>query len=202
MRLRFFAVSPSSGRRHTRLPDQRQRSSITANRVPPQGIESSHIEPVRWHYFINPVAVLGIAIFLGLPLAGMFGGQPHPTQIIETPSATLTLQFPEILRNGEFFEMRATVKAKRPVTDLNIGISASYFYDLTVNTMFPAPSKEKSEGGLYVLSYGALKTGDTLNLKFDGQINPPMFAGTEGKLVLADGDTTVATIPLKLRVFP
>ena len=39
-------------------------------------------------------------------------------------------------------------------------------------------------------------------IKFDGQINPPMFAGTKGKLTLLDGDAIVADIPVNLRIYP
>jgi hypothetical protein len=177
-------------------------SNMTDAQTMPEGIGPSHIDPKSWHRFANPIAVTAIAIFLGLALGGLFGGQPHPARVIETSAATITLEFPEILRNGEFFEMRARVNAKRPVTDLTLGVSASYWRDLTINTMLPAPSEEKSEQGAYRLSYGALQTGETLILKFDGQINPPMFAGTSGNLTFSDGDDIFATVPVKLRVFP
>jgi hypothetical protein len=170
---------------------------MTAKQKLPDGIETSHMEPIGWHRFANPIAVIGIAMFLGL-----FGGQPHPTRVIETSSATITMEFPQTLRNGEFFEMRATVKAKRAFADVKLGISSSYWHDMTVNTMLPAPAEETSKDGRYIFSYGALKPGDILKLKFDGQINPPMFAGTDGNLTIFDGDAELATIPIKLRVFP
>ncbi len=168
----------------------------------PQGIDQSHLQAKGWHRHANPASVIGIGLLLAAALAGVFGGQPHPTRTIETPSATVTLQFPEILRNGEFFEMRATVKAKRPFDDLRVGISSTYWRDLTINTMIPGPSKEKFEDGQYRFSYGPLQTGESVTLKFDGQINPPMFAGTKGKLTVLDGDAIVVSKPLNLRVYP
>ena len=175
---------------------------MTAKQKLPEGIDTSHIETIGWHRFANPIAVIGIAIFLGLALSGLFGGQPHPARVIETSSATITLEFPETLRNGEFFEMRATVKAKRALTDVKLGISTSYWQDMTVNTMLPTPAEETSKDGRYIFSYGSLKAGDFLTLKFDGQINPPMFAGTEGRLTILDGNAELASVPIKLRVFP
>ncbi len=168
----------------------------------PEGIEGRHADKKAWHRYVNPAAVGGIALFLALALGGLFGGQPHPTRVIETPAAVLTLQFPETLRNGELFEMRATVLAKRPIGDLQLGISSSYWRDLTINTMVPAPTEEKSVNGQYWFAYGAMKAGDTLTVKIDGQINPPLFAGTQGDLTLSDGDAALATVPLQLRVFP
>jgi hypothetical protein len=172
-------------------------------RLNPQGIEAdTHASAKSWHRYSNLVGIFGLALFLGLAAFGIFGGQPHPTRVIETPAARLTLQFPEILRNGEFFEMRATIEAKQPFDDLQMGISSEYWRDLTINTMIPAPSEEKSENGRYLFSYGPLSPGDRLTIKIDGQINPPMSAGTRGRLTLMDGDTVVLATPVKLRVFP
>jgi hypothetical protein len=168
----------------------------------PQGIHESHLRSKNWYRFANPAAVIGIGLFLVAALAGVFGGQPHPTRIIETTAATITLEFPERLRNGEFFEMRANIEAKRDFADMGIALSSSYWQDLTINTMIPAPSEEKSESGDYVFTYGEMKAGDTLTVKIDGQVNPPMFAGTKGTLRLKDGDSLIAEIPLELKVFP
>lgn len=98
--------------------------------------------------------------------------------------------------------MRAMVTARRPFADMRIGVSQAYWHDLTINTMLPAPSQETSENGDFIFSYGPVETGQTLSVKFDGQINPPMFAGTEGQLKLMDGKETIVTMPVKLRVFP
>lgn len=168
----------------------------------PEGIFESHLRSKNWYRYANPAAVAGIGLFLGAALVGAFGGQPHPTRVIETSSATIVLEFPERLRNGEFFEMRAKIQAKRDFTDIGLSLSSSYWRDLTINTMIPAPSEEKSERGDYVFTYGEMKAGDTLTVKIDGQINPPMFAGTKGTLKLKDSNSTVAAIPLELTVFP
>lgn len=168
----------------------------------PQGINKGHLSTKGWHKHANPASVIGIGVLLAAALAGVFGGQPHPTRTIETPSATVTLQFPEILRNGEFFEMRATIKAKKPFKDVRLGISSTYWRDLTINTMIPGPSEEKSEDGQFRFSYGPLNKGESVTVKIDGQVNPPMSAGTEGQLTLLDGDVVVASRPLNLRVYP
>ncbi|MBL0925844.1 MAG: hypothetical protein IBJ12_15435 [Sphingomonadaceae bacterium] len=168
----------------------------------PEGVRESHLRGKSWHRFANPAAVTGIGLFLAAALAGAFGGQPHPTRIIETPSARITLQFPERLRNGEFFEMRAKIEAKRDFADMGIALSSSYWRDLTINTMIPAPGEEKADDGDYLFSYGEIKAGDSVTVKIDGQINPPMFAGTKGWMKLKDAERTVARIPLELKVFP
>lgn len=168
----------------------------------PQGIQADHIKAKGWHRHANPAAVIALGLLMVSAFAGVFGGQPHPTRTIDTPSAEVTLQLPQRIRNGEFFEMRIKIAAKRQFTDLTLAISSSYWHDLTINTMIPAPSEEKSEGGRYLFSYGEIGDGQTLTVKFDGQINPPLFAGTSGQIQLRDGDAVIATIPVKMRVMP
>lgn len=168
----------------------------------PQGIEESHSRGRSWHHFANPASVVGVGLLLVAALAGAFGGQPHPVHIIETPSATLRYELPEILRNGEFFEMRIVVEAKQPIVDAQIGVSSGYWRNLTINTMIPSPDKEKSEEGRYKFHYGVLQRGDRLEVKIDGQINPPMFLGNKGEITLMDGDRMIAVAPVELRVFP
>lgn len=168
----------------------------------PQGIEESHVSIVWWHKHASPASILLIGAVLLAALAGTFGGQPHPVRKIESPAASIELQFPEIMRNGEFFELRANITTRRTFKDLRLAVDASYWRDLTINTMVPAPSEETSEKGQYIFSYGPIESGRTLTLKFDGQINPPMFAGTKGRLKLMDGEQTIAVIPVALRVYP
>lgn len=168
----------------------------------PQGIDASHIEAKGWHRHANPATILVLGLLLAAALAGAFGGQPHPTRTITTSSARITLQLPEHIRNGMFFEMRAQVETRRPFADLTIAVSSTYWRDLTINSMIPGPSGEKSENGMYRFSYGPVHANQTLTIKFDGQINPPLFGGTRGDILLMDGDTIIATVPVKMTVLP
>lgn len=169
---------------------------------PPQGIGEVHIRTHRWSRHANPASILLIGALLVTAMFGVFGGQPHPTRRIDTPSAAIVLQFPEILRNGQFFEMRARVKAKRDFADMRLGLSTSYWHDLTINSMVPAASEETATNGEYQFAYGPVKAGEEVTIKFDGQINPPLFAGNKGFLTVLDGEAIMARTPIKLRVMP
>ena len=168
----------------------------------PEGINEFHTRNKGWHRHASPLSILLLGTLMALALCGLFGGQSHPRRTVETSAADMHLQLPQRLRNGEFFEMRFKVETKRPFTDLTLAISSAYWKDLTINTMIPAPSEEKSERGRYLFSYGPVDAGEVLNIKFDGQINPPLFAGTRGEVTLLDGDTEIARVPVKLRVYP
>ncbi len=168
----------------------------------PQGIDQAHLKAKGWHSHASPLSILLIGSLMALALFGTFGGQPHPRRTIESDAADIRLQLPEIIRNGEFFEMRIEVDTKRPFTDLTLAVSPGFWKDLTINTMIPAPTEEKSEGGRFLFGYGEVNAGETLIIKIDGQINPPLFGGTQGKIALLDGDVELASIPVKMKVFP
>lgn len=168
----------------------------------PDGICEANIRSRGWHRHANPAALILLTLLLGAALLGLFGGHPNPVQVIETPEARVTLNFPRTLRNGEFFEMRANVVAKRPIGDAVLAISTDYWRDLTVNTMIPAATEEKSSAGEYRFSWGPLEAGETLTVKIDGQVNPPLFRGTAGHVAIMDGERTLGRAAMQLKVWP
>lgn len=68
--------------------------------------------------------------------------------------------------------------------------------------MVPAPSEESFKDGAFRFDYGPLKPGESIDIKIDGQINPPLFAGTRGTVAVLDGERQLATIPLHITVLP
>lgn len=177
-------------------------AKTTASGSVPQGIDASHLEAKGWHRHANPASIFFLGLLMALAFAGVFGGQPHPTRVVDSRDARITLQLPERIRNGEFFEMRIIVETRRPFTDLTIAVSSDYWHDLTINTMIPAPTEETADDGRYHLNYGEIDAKKKLTIKIDGQINPPLFGGTKGEILLMDGKDLIATIPVKLTVFP
>jgi len=146
------------------------------------------------------LAVLGAVMLAAL--LGAFGGGKARSVAADAPAARLEVHTPRVMRNGMFFETRIHVTAKTPITDAIIVVPASLWRDMTVNTMIPAPSEEKAERGAFRFSYGAMKPGDVLDIKIDGQINPPLFAGNSGSIALHDGDRSLAHVPIEITVLP
>ena len=146
------------------------------------------------------LAVLGSVMLVAL--LGVFGGGKARGVIADAPAARLEVHTPRVLRNGMFFETRIHVTARAPIADAVIVVPASLWRDMTVNTMMPAPSEEKADKGAFRFGYGALKRGDTLDIKIDGQINPPLFAGNSGSIALHDGDRPLAHAPIEITVLP
>lgn len=147
-----------------------------------------------------PLAVLGA--LLAAALLGVFGGGKFPVRTAQANQASLTVKAPHTIRNGMFFEMRVRVDAHQAMAKPQIAIDSALWRDITINTMIPAAAKEEYKGGSMVFSFDALKPGDVLEWKIDGQINPSLFGGTSGTIALLDDGRPVTALPLSLTVLP
>lgn len=166
----------------------------------PDGIAPSDADGHGARFNWMSLAVLG-AIMLAA-LLGAFGGGKARGMLADAPAAQLEVHTPRVLRNGVFFETRIRVTAKAPIANAVIAVPTTLWRDMTINTMIPAPSEEKAEKGAFRFSYGELKPGDTLDIKVDGQINPPLFAGNSGSVELHDGDRPLVRVPVEITVLP
>ena len=151
---------------------------------------------------LNWISLAVLGLVMAAALLGLFGGGKARGVIAEAPAARLEVHTPRVLRNGIFFETRIQVTARAPIADAVIVVPASLWRDMTINTMIPAPSEEKAEKGAFRFSYGQMKPGDVLDIKIDGQINPPLFAGNSGSVALHDGDRPLTGVPIEITVLP
>lgn len=166
----------------------------------PDGIEPGDADGRGARLNWISLAVLG-ALMLAALLGAFGGGKARPLAA-EAAAARLEVATPRVIRNGEFFETRIRITARQPVSEAVLVVPASLWRDMTVNTMIPAPSEEKAEQGAFRFSYGALKPGDVLDIKIDGQINPPLFAGNSGAIELHDAERAIVAIPVEITVLP
>lgn len=167
----------------------------------PQGIIESHGTAVGNHH--ASWWRLGIlAVILAVALSGLLGGAPAPTKRAASAGASLAVTTPDRLRNGMFFETRISAEAKRPIGDAVIAIPAVLWRDLTINTLFPGPAEEKYVDGEFRFHFGPLGVGETLGVKIDGQMNPPRFSSSSGRIRLLDGETEIVALPVTLTVIP
>lgn len=169
---------------------------------PPDGIFEQQTATGIWDRHASPLSILILAGVLMLALTGLAGGQPSPTITKDLGAASLRIKTPVILRNGEFFESQIEITPNIRLADAQLAIGSGLWRDVTINSMIPAASDEHFEKGAYRFSYGPLAAGETLSVKIDGQINPPLFAGTAGDVALYDGDKLVGRQELAIRVLP
>lgn len=166
----------------------------------PDGIGPRHATPGAMGWRLLPVLALGALLLLAL--SGALGGQANPVITGRSTTADLAFKAPQVLRNGEFFEMRVTITARQPIARPVVAVSAAYLHDLTINSFIPAATEEGFADGMFVFEFEPLPAGQALEIKLDGQVNPPLVGVNEGLLQLRDGERTLVTLHPRLRVLP
>jgi len=114
----------------------------------------------------------------------------------------LELKVARPLRSGLFFETHIRVTARQAIAKPVIGVDASLWRDLTINSQVPAPANERFKDGQYRFEYGPLKAGETLEVKIDGQTNPPLIGRVSGSVTLLDDDTPLTEAHVTIPVLP
>jgi hypothetical protein len=168
---------------------------------PPQGIEKRHWQPVAgWRRHASPLSLI---IFGTVVLAGVTGFLGHERDWVASNAGTrLEVHAPEVIRNGEFLEVRIAVESDEALDELGIGIGQALWEDFTVNTMIPAASEETSQDGEFRLAFGQLAAGTPFLLKIDLQVNPDIVGGNEGLVTVYDGDETLTQVSVAITVLP
>jgi hypothetical protein len=166
----------------------------------PDGIPQDLQETASRGFTPLAFAVLGGVIAAGL--SGMLGGDGATIRSQDFGQASLTVRAPDVLRNGEFFEMHLLVKAQEDIADLVIAVEPALWRDITINSHIPAPAEESFEDGAYSFHHGPLAAGDQFEVKFDGQVNPTLLGGTAGVISLREGEVPIGDMPMRIRVLP
>lgn len=169
----------------------------------PDGVDSRHVERRGLlHRHASPLSLIVLGALMAAALLGLFGGGKDRPIRVENDTSTFMLAMPRVMRNGEFFEMRMNLTAKRDIGDATIAIAPSLWRDLTINTTIPSATDEDASTGWFRFHYGPLEAGERLVVKMDGQINPPLFAGTRGTVAVMDGDQVLHRVPVTVKVLP
>jgi hypothetical protein len=169
----------------------------------PDGIGEDHVRPPGWQSVLvswAPLGVLGVLILVAL--SGILGGGRNPTMQAVGSQASLFFNAPVVLRSGQFFEMRLRVVAHRRIDKPVIAVPVGYWRDLTINSFYPAPIGEQARDGHFEFEFDPLEAGEAMNLKIDGQVNPPLVGRLAGRLELRDAERTIVAMPVSLRVLP
>lgn len=143
-----------------------------------------------------------LIVLLGAALLGLLGGGSYATDAAAARKASLEIIAPGVLRTGEYFEIRADIAARQPVAKPTLAIGAGLWRNVTVNSFYPAAKSETSEADQFRFEYDALKAGDSLLVKIDGQVNDNMTDRLSGPIRLLDGQEEIARIDMTIKVLP
>lgn len=167
----------------------------------PDGIGAEHIRPVgRWARYLSAMSIAVFGVIVALAFSGLLGRER--TWIADVNGTRLEVHAPEIIRNGEFFEMRLRVTPGEPIDPLVIGIDAELWTDMTVNTMIPAATEEESIDGELRFTFAALDAGSDFLFKADVQVNPDLLLGNAGTIRVYDGEDALAALRIGITVLP
>jgi hypothetical protein len=167
----------------------------------PDGVSDDHVRPIEgWRRRASPLSLVVFGVIVALALSGWLGRER--TWSAEGDGTSLEVHAPEIIRNGEFLEMRVRLVSDEPIGELVIGIDEALWEDVTVNTMIPAASEESSEDGEVRFTFAELPAGTAFQFKVDMQINPDIVGGNDGTLTVYDGEAELVATDLSIAVLP
>jgi hypothetical protein len=167
----------------------------------PDGIDERHIQPVDgWQRHASPLSLVVFGVVILLALTGMLGHEREWNA--ESGGTALTVHMPQVIRNGEFFEMRIAVESDEPIGELVVGIDQAIWEDMTVNTLIPAATDESSEDGEFRFTFAGLPAGTPFRLKIDAQVNPDILGGNEGTVTVYDGEEALVEADVGIGVLP
>ena len=167
----------------------------------PDGIGEENIQPLAgWRRHASPLSLVVFGAVVALALTGWLGHER--TWRAEGSGAALEVHAPEIIRNGEFLEIRIRVSAHSPITQLVVGVEESLWEDFTINTMIPAATDETSEDGEFRFTFAELRPGAVFLFKVDAQINPDILGGNDGAITIYDGEDRLSTVDVAIMVLP
>ncbi len=167
----------------------------------PDGIEESHVRPLAgWRRHASPLSLVAFGVVVALALVGVLG---HERQWeVDTNGTRMSIHMPEIIRNGEFLEIRVEVESTKAIGELAIGVDQALWEDLTINTLIPAAADEASEAGEFRFTFAELAADTRFLLKIDAQVNPDILGGNEGTVTVYDGEQALTTLDVSMTVLP
>lgn len=173
----------------------------TTSTTLPDGIDERHVRPVAgWRRHASPLSLAAFGAVFVLALSGLLG---HERQWeAQTGPTSLSVHMPEVIRNGEFFEMRIRIESSELIGQLVVGIDQAIWEDMTVNTLIPSASEESSEDGEYRFTFAEMEAGTQFLLKVDLQVNPDILGGNEGDVIVYDGEEELARLAVGIGVLP
>jgi hypothetical protein len=167
----------------------------------PDGITEDNVQPVAgWRRHASPLGLVVFGLVVALALLGVLGHER--TWAAQSSGTRLEVHTSEVVRNGEFLEMRIRVVPEGDIGELVIGIDDAIWEDVTVNTMIPAATEEVNEDGQTRFTFAELHAGTEFLLKVDMQINPDILGGNGGRIAVYDGESEIVATEMAITVLP
>jgi hypothetical protein len=176
-----------------------------ATRDLPEGIDGGnalrppHRALARWWGRLV-VGLLALICLLGL--LNVFG-QAMTTSRASGADGVLTVDAPASLRGGLLYQVVVRITAHQDIKNARLTFSAGWFSGVTTNAEVPQPSQQQSDDDHTVFTLGPVPAGRSRTVRISFQVNPTTVAWQRSQdVILADGDTVVATVRRTVNVLP
>jgi hypothetical protein len=141
------------------------------------------------------------ALYALLALLDRFG-QTTSTSTSAVPAAKVSVDAPDTVRGGLFFQSRIDIRALRDIQHPRLVLARGWFEGMQVNSIDPQPVGEAPRDGRVVLSYDTLKAGDRMTVWLQFEVDPTSFGHRDYGIELDDAEQPIARIDRDLTVLP
>jgi hypothetical protein len=175
--------------RVTELPDHLDRSAHV-------DLHGRNLEP--WFRRV------GLVLFLAacaLGLANVFGQHTHVLSV-DAAAAKLTVETPRAARGGLIYQTIFRIDAHRDLAKPTLVLDPGWFDGLTINTVEPDSVTWGQQDGRNTVALGPIAAGDHFVLRFQYQVNPTVLGHRTQNVVLADGESDLATLEQAQTIYP
>jgi len=142
-----------------------------------------------------------LTAFVALGLANVFG-QYHSTETVTAAAASLTLESPDRLRSGLYYQSRFAIDAREEIENATLVLDAGWLEGMTLNTLEPSPVGEASRDGRIALELGHVPGGGRHVFFLQFQVNPTTLGVRSGDVDLYDGERLLLHMERTVVVFP
>ena len=154
-----------------------------------------------WFVWVRRALLALLALVLVAALLNAFGQRPA-TSHAASAQARLTVYAPERARSGVIYAARFRIDAVSELRNATLVLAPGWAEQYTVNGMSPQPVTQASSDGRLVFGFGHVPAARHLTFWLSLQVNPTNVGRRSQTVVLADGDTRLATVHRTITVWP
>ncbi len=153
------------------------------------------------HPWTRRIILAALTLLVALGLANVFGQYASP-RTIAGAEAALTLEAPDRLRSGLYYEARFEIDAREEIENATLVLDPGWLKGMTLNTLEPSPIGEASRDGRIALELGHVPVGDRHVFFLHFQVNPTTVGPRSGDVDLYDGQELLLHLDRTVVVFP
>lgn len=146
----------------------------------------------------------GLLLLLAACVLGLanFFGQHTRILSVDAAAAKLTVETPRAARGGLIYQAVFRIDAHRHLAKPMLVLDPGWFDGLTINTVEPDSVTWGQQDGRNTVALGPIAAGDHFVLRFQYQVNPTVLGRRTQNVVLAEGESALATLEHAQTIYP